>query len=170
MKSNRSLISGSREPFLASNVRLNEVWVQCSPWDQRHVFTSTILIQDQSRITSGKKARWKGRPYAIPSPGRDVFVHTGSLSLFLPQHPGGRKASRAGVSGACVSSDVTQPGPSSTPAWSMNVSDCSCSRVDTETPRPYLLQFASKMLPTATRMSFFKNLFKEVRIVLLIPT
>merc|ERR1712000_386236 len=33
--------------------------------------------------------------------------------------------------------------------------------VDTEPPRPYLLQFASKMLPTATRMSFFKNLFKE---------
>merc|ERR1712157_418428 len=32
---------------------------------------------------------------------------------------------------------------------------------DTEPPRPYLLQFASKMLPTATRMSFFKNLFKE---------
>merc|ERR1712233_195956 len=31
----------------------------------------------------------------------------------------------------------------------------------TEPPRPYLLQFASKMLPTATRMSFFKNLFKE---------
>ena len=119
----------------------------------------------------------KDRTLTISTPSRDVFITTCSLFfclsiLQIPPRTAFRLGSlkRASPPCACVSSDVTQAGPSSTPAWSMNVSDCSGSHVDTETTRPYLPQFPSKMLPTATRMSFFKNLFKEVCIVLLIPT